>query len=162
MANWLGKVLLSKLNLELIFVYKDPNYHKKYYEENKEYYLVYQRKFRQSPEGKKCRQDYYLTNNQMILHKQHTYQKNIRYQLFDVLGHTCVKCGFVDKRALQIDHINGGGMEDRKNKGSATAMYKYYVEHPELAKERLQVLCANCNWIKRSEWKEYPNQKKFS
>ena len=26
----------------------------------------------------------------------------------------CLKCGFSDRRALQIDHINGGGIKERR------------------------------------------------
>ncbi len=29
------------------------------------------------------------------------------------MGNKCVKCGFSDPRALQIDHINGDGMDNR-------------------------------------------------
>jgi len=139
-------------------VYKDPNHQKKYYRENKEQILEMIKKYRQSPEGIKCRQAYYLKNNQVILHKQHGYQKNIRYQLFDILGHECVKCGFSNKQALQIDHINGGGYGDRLSKGSPTAMYKYYINNPDEAREILQILCANCNWIKRAEQQQYSNR----
>jgi hypothetical protein len=79
----------------------------------------------------------------------------LKNKLFDLLGKKCQKCGFDDIRALQFDHINGQGGKDYirlSGKRSATAgYYKYYVEHPEEAKKNLQVLCANCNWIKRTE-----------
>ena len=65
----------------------------------------------------------------------------------------CVICGYEDVRALQFDHIDGGGNRHRKN-GSLRAYYKYYANRPELARQTFQVLCANCNWIKKSENKE--------
>lgn len=34
--------------------------------------------------------------------------------IYKVLGNKCCKCGFVDERALQLDHINGDGFKDRK------------------------------------------------
>jgi hypothetical protein len=64
----------------------------------------------------------------------------------------CKRCGFTDIRALQIDHINGGGNKDVKKYDN---LYKYYkwlnsLSSIELKKE-YQILCANCNWIKRWE-----------
>ena len=88
--------------------------------------------------------------------KIHKKQRMItREKLFELLGDKCVRCGFSDKRALQFDHINGGGLKDIKNKTKrkkvSDSYYKYYLNHPEEAKTKLQVLCANCNWIKKYE-----------
>jgi len=77
--------------------------------------------------------------------------------LFDVLGRTCVRCGYSDIRALQFDHIDGDGRKDRKYHGSG--MYQYYATRPQLALNVLQVLCANCNWIKREEDNECINNR---
>ena len=90
------------------------------------------------------------------LHKegQKIYLRNQRNATLEALGGKCLLCGFADKRALQIDHINGGGSKERKErlyKGSFHA----YVLKSFLAKEnKYQLLCANCNWIKRYENKE--------
>ena len=65
-----------------------------------------------------------------------------------------MKCGFSDIRALQLDHIAGGGLKERdKFKGPVT-MYYYYSKNLDIAKEKLQVLCANCNYVKRYENEE--------
>ena len=82
--------------------------------------------------------------------------KEKRLKLMDVLGgRICSNCGFNDIRALQIDHKNGQGHRERLNhKDSNYLMYLYYLKNLESAKEKLQVLCANCNWIKRSVDKE--------
>lgn len=85
---------------------------------------------------------------------------NKRELLFHIIGHICVKCGQHDKRCLQFDHINGGGLKDWKRfQRSSRPMYEYYIAHPDIAKKTLQVLCANCNWIKRYENGERSNQK---
>lgn len=63
-------------------------------------------------------------------------------------GAKCVKCSYLDPRALQLDHINGGGCKDMKNHTNTEQLVRYYIKNPELAKKTLQVLCANCNWIK--------------
>lgn len=64
-------------------------------------------------------------------------------------------CGIKDIRCLQVDHIYGDGSIDKENMTSNKEMFRYYVKHPDIAKERLQPLCANCNWIKRHNNKEY-------
>lgn len=78
----------------------------------------------------------------------------LRDSLLDVLGsRVCVRCGFADKRALNIDHINGGGNQDKKRFGGkyGSRFVLYYIRHPEEARRKLQVLCSNCNQIKKIE-----------
>jgi len=67
----------------------------------------------------------------------------IRDELITKLGGVCVRCGFSDRRALQIDHIDGGGVADFKKRGSSV-----YISALRNS-EGFQLLCANCNWIKR-------------
>jgi hypothetical protein len=75
--------------------------------------------------------------------------------MFEMLGDKCTRCGFSDIRILQLDHKNGGGVKDLKVFGNSPfRMYRYYVGHPDEAKEKLQVLCPNCNWLKRVEREE--------
>lgn len=64
-------------------------------------------------------------------------------------GGVCKECGFDDWRALQIDHIKGGGVKQRKIVGSIMSNPIYYRKIIEQDKDAYQVLCANCNWIKR-------------
>jgi hypothetical protein len=49
----------------------------------------------------------------------HNYYRKKRQELIMVLGGHCIKCGFSDWRALQVDHTNGGGAKERR-----TADYK--------------------------------------
>ena len=58
-------------------------------------------------------------------------------------------CAISDSRCLQLDHVNGDGFADRKRLGGQTGVVAYYVDHLSEAREVLQVLCANCNWVKR-------------
>jgi len=85
--------------------------------------------------------------------KQVERKREVRQKLIKMFGGKCVKCGFDDWRALQIDHINGGGnkqrQEDKRFKDQR-AMLKLFMEHPE-EKSKCQLLCANCNWVKRYE-----------
>ncbi|MEK7178047.1 MAG: hypothetical protein AAB721_00070, partial [Patescibacteria group bacterium] len=56
-----------------------------------------------------------------------------------------------DYRALQIDHILGNGSKERK-KNNTTKIYHKIVNKQT---KGYQLLCANCNWIKRYTNKEY-------
>ena len=78
-------------------------------------------------------------------------REKIKNKLYDILGNVCIRCGFSDKRALQFDHINGGGKREILLFKGNENMYRFYSKNPKDTKERLQVLCANCNWIKRDE-----------
>lgn len=76
------------------------------------------------------------------------YQQTARKAILEILGDKCSQCGFNDLRALQIDHISGGGSKDRRNgKGS---YYHRMLKDLETQPNKYQILCANCNWIKRS------------
>ena len=64
----------------------------------------------------------------------------------------CQKCSFRDIRVLQFDHINNDGYKFRKCPSRAnTSELWYYFKNPQKALGVLQVLCANCNWIKKVE-----------
>ena len=71
-----------------------------------------------------------------------------REQLFEMYGHICVRCGFDDKRALTLDHILNNGNLERAELGERGVYRKAKAEHrPDL----YQILCMNCQFIKRSE-----------
>jgi len=77
------------------------------------------------------------------------YRDRLRSAALAFLGGKCVKCGFSDERALQIDHINGGGRKEFLEI-HAHGIHKKILETPGSLSE-YQLLCANCNWIKRVE-----------
>ena len=66
----------------------------------------------------------------------------------------CKRCGFDDIRALQIDHMYGGGRQHRIQLRQAGTTNFYQWLWKQDYPEGYQVLCANCNWIKRFENKE--------
>lgn len=80
------------------------------------------------------------------------YREQLKARVRAKLGEACKHCGFSDIRALQIDHVFGGGNAERKKFGSAQPkLYKRVLADTE---GKYQLLCANCNWIKRYENKE--------
>ena len=62
----------------------------------------------------------------------------------------CAKCGFSDRRALHIDHINGGGNQERKKFKDPNKYHKHICKNVS----NYQLLCANCNFIKKHEEQE--------
>lgn len=66
-----------------------------------------------------------------------------------LLGGVCVRCGFDDPRALQIDHVNGNGCKTPFNN------YNLAAKMIRALPGSYQLLCANCNWIKRAERNEH-------
>ncbi len=87
---------------------------------------------------------------QNIVRNRH--YKKLRKTVLDAYGGKCKICGFKDKRVLQIDHINGGGSKERKIMSLRQLLF--YLKRNNFPKEKYQVLCANCNFIKRIEKKE--------
>lgn len=65
----------------------------------------------------------------------------------------CAGCPFTDYRALTLDHINGGGNQHRKGKGSGVQFYRWLKKNGY--PDGIQVLCMNCQWIKRYENQEH-------
>ena len=100
---------------------------------------------------KEVQKKYAQKNREKINAYMIEWKRNKRLELLELIGNSkCIKCGFKDWRALQIDHIKGGGNKDRRDG-------KDFNRYLTLIKSNLkayQVLCANCNWIKRYEEKE--------
>jgi len=76
----------------------------------------------------------------------------LRAEIIKVHGGACGHCGFNDPRALQIDHVHGGGRAERQTVGTGIEYLKKVLNDTA---GYYQLLCANCNWIKRSEKGEY-------
>lgn len=133
-------------------VHPHYKYSRKWIENNRdkhnEYHRQYNKQYIQKAEVRESRRIYGIKWRQ---------KNNPRIELVKALGSMCQKCGFSDIRALQIDHVDGGGncelitMFD----GSNVRMYTHYLNNLDMAKEKLQILCANCNVIKRIENYEY-------
>lgn len=74
----------------------------------------------------------------------------MRSRALALFGGRCARCWFADHRALQIDHVAGGGRQDTRSRWSR-AYYNRVLRSAEAKDGRYQLLCANCNWIKRYE-----------
>jgi hypothetical protein len=79
-------------------------------------------------------------------------RKKIRDALIAHFGGKCARCEFADWRALQLDHVNGSGTKEHGDKKSVTSFYQAAMATKP--GEKYQLLCANCNQIKRYEQNE--------
>jgi hypothetical protein len=84
------------------------------------------------------------------LHRKQSREAKARLKtsLFDLYGHACVRCNFVDKRALTLDHKLNNGNKERKELGERGVYTK--AKNNYLPNE-YQILCMNCQFIKRCE-----------
>lgn len=98
--------------------------------------------------GKKAKYAYRNKMNKVYIAK---FRSKVRH----LLGDKCKHCGITDTRVLQIDHINGGGYREMRDKGWSSGNVLPYLKHIlSVGGQGYQLLCANCNWIKRYEQKE--------
>jgi len=113
----------------------------KYYQENKEYYS-------------KKNKDWTSKNREKRRKYQNKWRENLRIKVLNLLSNgkpECSICGYNDVRALQIDHVHGGGNKEVKKVGGNRCTFhnKILKMDPEEARKDYQVLCANCNMIKK-------------
>lgn len=108
------------------------------------------RRYRASPEYKATEKE-----------RRATYQQELHQFIKEtVLVHygkgkcACVRCGFNDIRALSIDHVNGKGNQHRQSVVRGGHAFYGWLRKEGFPKG-YQTLCMNCQWIKRSENREF-------
>src|SRR3990167_8538164 len=72
---------------------------------------------------------------------------DLRIKALEILGNKCRKCGEQNLIVLQIDHISGGGRTELR-KISTRGVYRKILKGETGG---YQLLCANCNTIKKYE-----------
>jgi hypothetical protein len=103
---------------------------------------TYSRKGRVSRRCRRCHNKKYGDSRKKL-------DRELREKVIALLGDKCARCGFDDIRALQVDHVHGGGYKEVKAIGPR-GVYRRVLFHTS----DYQCLCANCNWIKRAEQRE--------
>jgi hypothetical protein len=108
----------------------------------------YRRKLKESPEAfKKSRAE-----------KNWIRRHALKDKVFKKLGDRCSNpaCqwlnsdgtrGCTDRRCLQIDHVLGDAKKDKEKVSQGTETYYLMIFKDN--DNRYQILCSNCNWIKR-------------
>lgn len=109
--------------------------------------------------NKKYKKEYYLINKEKLDKKNKDYNKNIKIQVFNLLGGCkCVICGDEELSHLTIDHIDNTGYLDKRKGLRDHSLYRAIVNN-KLTKEQflnLRVLCYNCNCGRRKEYLNIP------
>ena len=92
----------------------------------------------------------------MVQHR--TQRQKVKAEILTHYGNgrlACGKCGFEDVRALTIDHLDGGGQRQLQKLGLKAGITFYYWLRTQGYPMGYQTLCANCQFIKRVERKEW-------
>lgn len=112
--------------------------YKRWYEKNKE----------------KARESKRITMRRLRMENPEKYNKQSRcskikekLRLFVMYGRVCASCGFSDMRALSLDNIKNNGNEERRLLGERGVYRKAKAVY---APDDYQILCMNCQFIKRS------------
>lgn len=114
-------------------------------EEHNEYYRQYYLKH--LPEMKRIRKEWYAKHKKSYALYMKKFNKKMRILVLEKFGNKCVKCSNSDWRVLQIDHVDGYGYLDRKNYSGS--YYTHVLKREKEFPGTYQLLCANCNWIKK-------------
>jgi hypothetical protein len=89
---------------------------------------------------------FYAEHKEKIKEQNRKSVKNLRETILSAYGGKCACCGEIEPMFLGIDHINGGGNQQRKILGSGRKYYNWLIENkfpPDF-----QILCHNCNLAK--------------
>ena len=111
--------------------------------------VEYLREWRQTHKehSRKYKNQYNVDNRDHVRRRSRSYARQFRRKVLKFFGDKCIRCGFNDYRALQLDHIHGGGAREHRLSTGVYGIYRRALKNPE----EFQLLCANCNNIKRYE-----------
>ena len=99
-------------------------------------------------------QGYYQAHREQMNKASREHKQRVRHILYDNLGRVCVSCGYDDIRALTFDHIHDDGAICRRKYKGHSNEYAYLAKHIDEAKLIIQVMCMNCQLIKKGIDKE--------
>lgn len=76
------------------------------------------------------------------------YRQRVRAEMIAAYGGRCACCGESNHQFLQLDHIYNDGAADRRNRNGNQSRHWAKLKKQGWPKDRLQLLCANCNFGK--------------
>lgn len=74
------------------------------------------------------------------------YRKRVRDKCFAALGNACACCGESEEQFLEIDHIYGGGNQERAERYKNDNIFLMRADGYK--NDKYQLLCANCHRAK--------------
>jgi len=85
-----------------------------------------------------------------LLSKAKEFRVKVKNEVFEAYGGwICACCKEIEKEFLSLDHIHGGGNQQRKILGRTNGHRFYLWLRSQGFPEGYQVLCMNCNFAKR-------------
>ncbi len=75
------------------------------------------------------------------------YTFRLRQRILEAYGHACECCGESRREFLGIDHVKGGGTQQRREGLSGVRLYNTMIESG-FPKDEYRLLCHNCNLSK--------------
>lgn len=123
-----------------------------YYHANKETILARERLKRRSEKYKARRREHYHKNIHRFRAKTREHHRKkyleLKRAVLERLGGKCNQCGESRVPVLQIDHVHGNGCAERRAVSSAFRFLRKVLTDETGS---YQLLCCNCNWMKRHE-----------
>lgn len=136
---------------------------RQYYQEHKDYFKQYwkTRKKQKGINRARSNAKYKIKHPEkykaMMRECQRVYRTKIKYATLTHFSDgkmRCARCGESRPACLTIDHIKGGGRQHRLaiGTGDGTQFYRWLLKNG--SRKDFQVLCMNCQWVKRFEGRE--------
>ena len=130
---------------------------KRYYYLHREKMNQYSKLYYQSrkEESKLKAREYRRMHRDLVNKWNRNYKAKLKQEIFNLLGNQCsnpnclVPSGCKDIDCFQIDHVNGGGRQERLKFRHMEQYYKFILQKIKARSKEYQLLCANCNVKKR-------------
>ena len=135
---------------------------KTYYEENGEAVRSHQREYDKRTDHSRKKYQKYKEQYQKR-HKRYRLKNKLKIEMkrrstaaknrYECLKHysrripKCSKCGLIDVRFLELDHVDNDGKKSRQDHGKGNRYYAYLIKTNFT--DNLQVLCTWCNRRKK-------------
>ena len=133
---------------------------KKWYQKNKKRMALWKKKYRAENIVRLLRREKerYDKNKTVFLENRKKLFRERRELIVKSYGGKCVCCGESNFEFLALDHVNGGGRQDRIKNGPVNQEYYQIIKKNYPKKYRL--LCHNCNQS-LGYYKYCPHNKEF-
>jgi len=80
------------------------------------------------------------------------YRQRLRKRVIDKLGGKCVICECDEYKVLEINHINGGGRKEYKERfGNSQKRYHLAILNGKRRSDDLEIRCIVCNALHRAK-----------
>lgn len=120
-------------------------------EEKRQHNIEHCRKYRKDHiEERRAKERQYTRDHPMRSRKvYYNLKKEVLAYYSNSLEPKCLWCGEKRLECLSIDHINGGGSEERRNMKKYSNGFYQYLKVNKFP-DGYQTLCMNCQFVKRA------------